>query len=154
MKSYHLVLPAFILLFVSTWVTNATNLYSTVLTFSTIQTSWSFRNMTILISIVGTIVALLGFSDYLFDFLNILGVFAPSISSIYILDFFLIKKQNYAIEDIQAWGHIGLWSWGIGSLIALMTYLDVFQLTGAHFADSFFISGIIYFLLNKKIGKK
>lgn len=77
MKSYDLVLPAFILLFVSTWVTNATNLYSTVLTFSTIQTTLSFKNMCLITSAVGTAAALLGFSNYLFEFLNILGVSRP-----------------------------------------------------------------------------
>ena len=37
MKEINLVIPAFILLFISTWVTNATNLYSAVLTFSTVK---------------------------------------------------------------------------------------------------------------------
>ena len=108
MKSLALVLPAFVLLFVSTWVTNATNLYSTVLTFSTIQTTWSFRTMCLITSILGTILALFQFSEHLFAFLDIMGVFAPSISAIYILNFFWLKEQKYNLSDIPSWGIKGL----------------------------------------------
>ncbi len=150
MKSLSLVLPTFILLFVSTWVTNATNLYSTVLTFSTIQTTWTFRTMCLVISVIGTILALFQFSDHLFDFLNILGVFTPSIAAIYILDFFWLKQQQYDLGKIQSWGFPALISWGLSSIITLFTYLDYFQLTHAYFVDSFFIAGICYFLFARK----
>ncbi|WP_445956261.1 hypothetical protein [Yeosuana sp.] len=43
MKGLDLVLPAFFLLLVSTWVGNASNLYSTTLTFSTVKTNWSYK---------------------------------------------------------------------------------------------------------------
>jgi len=150
MKSLSLVLPAFILLFVSTWVTNATNLYSTVLTFCTIQTTWTFKTMCLVISVIGTILALFQFSDHLFDFLNILGVFTPSIAAIYILDFFWLKKQQYDLDKITSWGIPALLSWGISSIITLFTYLDYFQLTRAYFLDSFLIAGICYLILAKK----
>lgn len=150
MKSLSLVLPAFILLFVSTWVTNATNLYSTVLTFSTIQTKWTFRNMCLVVSVIGTVLALCQFSNYLFSFLNIIGVLTPSIAAIYILDFFWLRNQEYELEKIIPWGKSALICWGLSSIIALLTYTEVFSLTGAYFVDSFLIAGIFYFLLNKK----
>ncbi len=153
MKSYKLVLPAFFLIFISTWVNNATNLYSTVLTFSTIKSRISFRNLCLITSLFGTVLALLGFTNYLFEFLDILGVLAPSISSIYILDFFWLKKQNYELKDIVPWGKKGLISWATGSAIALMTYFEFFQITHAHFVDSFLIAGIIYYLLTRSIYK-
>ena len=149
MKTLDLLLPAFVLLFVSTWVTNATNLYSTVLTFSTIQTKWRFRKMCIVTSIVGTALALLQFSDYLFDFLNIIGVFTPSITAIYILDFFWLKKQNYNLSNIKPWGIKGLISWGVSSIIALFTFSETFQLTHAHYLDSFIVAGLMYVFLNR-----
>ena len=150
MNSLGLILPAFVLLFVSTWVTNASNLYSTVLTFSTVETTWKFRTMCLVTSVLGTMLALFQFSNYLFDFLDILGVFTPSISAIYLLDFFWLKKQQYDLAEIQSWGIKGLISWGISSTIALCTYFEVFQLTHAHFLDSFLIAGACYYLLNKK----
>jgi cytosine permease len=154
MKSLDLVLPAFVLLFVSTWVTNASNLYSTVLTFSTIQTTWSFKKMCLIVSLFGTGLALFGFSGYLFGFLDILGVFTPSISAIYILDFFWLKQQQYDLGKIEKWGKEGLLSWAISSIIALLTYFEIFQITHAHFIDSFLIAGLMYWFLNRKTLKK
>ncbi len=151
MKSLGLVLPAFILLFVSTWVTNATNLYSTVLTFSTIQTNWNFKLMSLITGLLGTLLALFQFSEYLFAFLDILGVFAPSISAIYIIDFFWVRNQKYDLSEINSWNTKGIISWAIASVIALLTYFEIFQLTHAHFIDSFLIAGILYAFLNKDV---
>lgn len=150
MKSLDLILPAFGLLFVSTWVGNASNLYSTVLTFSTIKTDWGFKKVAIITGIVGIFAALLGFSDYLFDFLNFLGIFAPSISAIYIINFFWVKKQHYDLEEIIDWEFDALISWVISSVIAVFTYLEVFQLTHAYFIDSFLLGVITYCFFKRK----
>jgi len=150
MKSVNLVLPAFVLLFISTWVTNATNLYSISLTFSTINTTLGFKRMCLLCSIAGTILALFGFSNYLFEFLNILGVFTPSIAAIYIIDFFLIKQQQYNLDQIKQWGHKAIISWAASSVIALLTYKSIFQITHVYFIDSLLIAAIVYLTLNRK----
>jgi len=149
MKSFDLVIPAFILIFVSTWVTNATNLYSISLTFNTVVESLGYTKMCMIASVIGTIMALFGFSNYFIEFLNILGVLTPSIAAIYILDFFWLKKQRYELAEVQPWGIRALVSWGISSIIALLTYTEVFSLTGAYFVDSFLIAGMFYFLVNK-----
>ena len=151
MKSLDLVFPAFILLFISTWVGNASNLYSTTLTFSTVKTGWTFKKMTIISGVVGTIAALMGISEYLFEFLSFLGVLAPSISAIYIINFFWVKKQDYDLKEITEWEFEALISWVISSIITVFTYLNVFQLTHAYFIDSFLLGGIIYLLLKRKV---
>ncbi|WP_111707742.1 purine-cytosine permease family protein [Lutibacter citreus] len=151
MESLDLVVPAFVLLFVSTWVGNASNLYSTVLTFSTVKTDWSFKKMAIITGVIGTIAAILGFSDYLFDFLNFLGILAPSISSIYIINFFWVRKQDYNLNEISEWEFEALISWVISSVIATFTYFNVFQLTHAYFIDSLLLGGIIYLILKRKV---
>ncbi|MFS4466844.1 purine-cytosine permease family protein [Maribacter sp. 2210JD10-5] len=154
MQEFGLVIPAFVLLLVSTWVGNASNLYSTVLTFSTIKTEWSFKRIVILASIIGIGLALFGFSKYLFDFLNFLGVLAPSISAIYIIHFFWVKKQRYELDEIQEWEPAALISWVISSIITVFTYLEVFQLTHAYFIDSFLLGGLIYLFFKRKELKK
>lgn len=150
MESLDLVVPAFVLLFVSTWVGNASNLYSTVLTFSTIKTDWTFKKTTIIAGVVGMCAALLGFSEYLFDFLSFLGILAPSISAIYIINFFWVKKQGYNLAEITEWEFEALFSWVISSVITTFTYFEVFQLTHAYFIDSFLLGGIIYLSLKRK----
>ena len=150
MESLDLVVPAFVLLFVSTWVGNASNLYSTILTFSTVKTDWSFKKMAIFSGTIGTIAALFGFSDYLFGFLSFLGVLAPSISAIYIINFFWVRRQNYNLNEISEWEFPALISWVISSIITVFTYFEVFQLTHAYFLDSFLLGGIIYIILKRQ----
>jgi cytosine permease len=151
MERLDLVVPAFVLLFVSTWVGNASNLYSTTLTFSTIKTDWSYKKMAIVCALVGIVAALLGFSDYLFDFLNFLGILAPAISAIYIINFFWVKKQRYELAAIVDWEKEALIAWGISSILTVFTYLELFQLTHAHFIDSFLLGGLIYMGLKWRV---
>ncbi len=153
MKSFNLVIPAFVLIFVSTWLTNATNLYSISLTFSTVVESYGYTKMCLITSFLGTVMALMRFSNYFIEFLNILGIFAPSIAAIYILDFFWLKKQRYDLDHIQPWGIPALLSGTISSLITLFTYLEVFHITEAYFIDSFLIAGVLYFLLSRSESK-
>ena len=150
MKGLDLVLPAFFLLLVSTWVGNASNLYSTTLTFSTVKTNWSYKKMALAMGSLGIVLALFGFSDYLFDFLDLMGVFAPAISAIYIINFFWVRKQNYNLNEINEWESSALISWVISSIITVFTYFEVFQLTHAYFIDSFILGGFLYVFLTRK----
>ncbi|CAN0601072.1 unnamed protein product, partial [Ectocarpus sp. 12 AP-2014] len=101
-------------------------------------------SVVIISSIIGTILALLGFASYLFEFLEFLGILAPSISSIYFIHFFWIERQQYNLEDIIKWEPAALISWVLSSLISMLTYFEVFQITGAYFLDSFLLGTIIY----------
>lgn len=150
MEQYEMVIPAFLLLFIATWSTNATNLYSASLTFSTINKKWSFTYVAIVASIFGTLLALLGFATYLFDFLEFLGILAPSISSIYFIHFFWIKKQQYNLEDINKWEIPALLSWGLSSAITIFTYLEIFEITRAYFIDSFLLGAVFYLIFMRK----
>lgn len=150
MTQFDLVLPAFALLFLSTWVTNSLNLFSSALAFSTVKKNLGYKKLTLIASLFGIIFALLGVTTYFFVFLNALGVLIPSISSIYIIHFFWIKNQRYELHEVPEWDRDALLSWGISSLIAFLTYLELFQLTKAYFVDSFLLGAVIYFLLKRK----
>lgn len=112
----------------------------------TINKKWTFKKVVIASSVFGTILALLGFATYLFDFLEFLGILAPSISSIYFIHFFWIKKQKYNLDEINKWGFPALISWVLSSIITVFTYLEVFELTRAYFIDSFLLGAIIYLI--------
>jgi len=150
MTKLDLVIPAFILLFLSTWVTNSLNLFSAALAFATIKTKWSYKRLTLYTSVLGVFIALLGITEHFFVFLNALGVLIPSVSSIYIAHFVWIKKQVYQIGDVQDWSFSALISWSVASVISFCTYMELFHLTQAYFVDSFLIGGILYFVLNIK----
>jgi len=145
MNNYRLVIPAFILIFVSTWVTNATNLYSVSLTMSTLTERLGYTKLTLISGVLGTCLALAGFADYFIDFLLLLAVFAPSIASIYIIDFFYVRKQSYDLSKVEDWGWVAMVSWVLGSGIALIAYYEVFSITGAYFVDAFLVAGVFYY---------
>lgn len=149
-SNYELVLPAFMLLFISTWVANSVNLYSATLTFSTLNTKWPYKTVTVIGSLLGTLIALLGILDYLFNFLEILGTFAPAISSIYVIHFFFVKKQNYNINEIEQWGREALLSLFLSSVITVFTFIEYFTITSVYFIDSFILGGVFYTLLMRK----
>ncbi|MEP0985082.1 cytosine permease [Ekhidna sp.] len=152
---FKLIIPAFGLLFISTWAANSSNLYSAVLTVATIKTSWSFKSLTLLLGILGSVMALFEFSKYLFDFLNLLGVLTPAISSIYIIDFFLIRKQQYVLKEIKEWGYSALVSWVLSSTVSAMSYYNLISITGMYFLDAFLSGGILYVLFKwKSVGYK
>jgi cytosine permease len=154
MNEFKLVLPAFTLIFVSTWVTSATNLYSVALTFSTQTETSRYRKLTIISGVLGTALAIAGFANYFIDFLNVLAIFSPAIASIYIIDFFIVRKQQYNLEEVDNWGWAALSSWAIASGLALMSYVDLFSITGAYFVDAFFIGGIVYYIWKRWFHKK
>ena len=47
------------------------------------------------------------------------------------------KPGEYNLEDIIKWEPAALISWVLSSLISMLTYFEVFQITGAYFLDSF-----------------
>ncbi|ANQ52479.2 hypothetical protein MY04_5147 [Flammeovirga sp. MY04] len=149
MEKMDLIIPAFLLLFITTWVTNATNLYSVVLTFSTLSSKSNFKYLCIISSILGTLLAIGRFSEHLFDFLSLLGVFTPSVSAIYIIDFFILRKQVYHLEERKNFGIPALLSWLLSSIISLFSYYEQITITSFYFVDSLLIAGLMYFLLSK-----
>ena len=150
MSSIDMVIPAFLILIISGWITNSMNLYSTILTLSTFNEKWPFKSLVYICGLLGIGVALLGFTNYFIDFLNILGVVAPSISSIYILDFYWVHKGKYDLKNRPEIGKEAIFSWSVASSIAMLTYLGYIHITGAFFIDSILIAGILYFFLMYK----
>ena len=147
MAEYDLVIPAFVLLFISSWMANTLNLYSTALTFSTLNTHWTYQKVVITSSVFGTIFAFLGFSNYLFQFLELLGIFTPAVASIYLYHYFYLKKQIYLEEEIKVWESSAILSWVLSSLITVASYLELITITGAYFVDSILLGVSIYMFL-------
>lgn len=151
MTKFDLVIPAFALLFLSTWVTNSLNLFSASLAFATIKSKWSYKKLTVISSILGVAFALLGITAHFFVFLNALGILIPSISSIYLIHFYWIKKERYNLEEVKDWDVTALISWAVASIVSGCTYLEVFQLTHAYFVDSFLLGGLLYIFFKWKL---
>ncbi|MFS4466846.1 purine-cytosine permease family protein [Maribacter sp. 2210JD10-5] len=147
-----LTLPALLILIFSTWTTNSANLYSTVLTFSTIFTKQGNWRIGIVASIIGTALAVAGVTGYFIDFLNISSIFIPPVSAIFIADFFFVKKQRYDLADfdrLPTFDLAAMLSWGVSCIIAYLGAYDYLTLTSISFFDSFLVAFILYLILKK-----
>ena len=147
-----LTLPALVILIFSTWTTNSANLYSTVLTFSTVfkkQKSWKIG---IIGSVVATLLALAGITGYFIEFLNISSIFIPPVSAIFIADYFFIRKQSVELSDFDNLPKVNtsaMISWLCSCIIAFLAYYEYITLTSVSFFDSFIIAFVLYLLISK-----
>lgn len=147
-----LTIPAFIILVLSTWTTNTSNLYSTQLTLSTVFKNQKFSKLGIISSIIGTIIAIIGIATHFIDLLSVLSVLIPPISAIFIADFFFINKQNYDLKDfdkLPAFGISAISSWVISCSVAYLASYNIISLTSISFFDSFIIAFILYLVFKK-----
>ncbi|MGH8482889.1 MAG: purine-cytosine permease family protein, partial [Pseudomonas sp.] len=111
------LLPALLVLVFSTWITNTANLYSATLTLATVTRASSWK-LTVLGSLVATALALGGFMSHFLDFILALSIVIPPLASIYLADFFILRGQDYRVENLDvlpAFGWSALLSWALAS---------------------------------------
>jgi cytosine permease len=142
--------PALFALVLSTWVINASNLYSAGLslsaTFPAIR-SWMFI---LLGGIAGTSFALAGIINGFIPFLLFLGVIIPPIAAIYVIDglvFFRDADPAASIRDLPVirWPAVGTW---IGSVAIVLAVSHAgLTLTGVPMFDATILAAIGYALV-------
>jgi len=109
-------------------------------------TGTKMRTMTIILGIVGTVIAALGIWNYFINWLNLLGVIVPPIGTIIIMDQLVARRSSTAIDaDFRYQPFL---AWGIGSVVALIVN---FQFPGTSTAISgMLVSALAYWLISKK----
>lgn len=159
-----LVIPSIILMTTNIFTTNAANLYS-----SSLNLANSFRtDRKKIIAVVLLASGLLCLTrpyqiDFLFTFLNLLGIIVPPLAGIMLANYYIIHKRHYPALDSDQIG-----SWDITPWIAWMLTFIVVKLL-QHFAStpSMFIGifglpalngiifgMIIYTVIYRLMGKK
>ncbi|MEK1904367.1 MAG: cytosine permease [Pseudomonas sp.] len=149
MAALGLVLPALFILVFSTWTTNTANLYSAVLTLATFIRTPDWR-LAVAGSLVATGLALAGFMTHFLDFILALSIVTPPIASIYLVDFFYIRRQRYDVSELDAlpgFGWAALIAWALASAVAWMTTYEGWTLTSQPTIDSLLIAAVVYPLL-------
>ncbi|MDH0759188.1 MULTISPECIES: cytosine permease [Pseudomonas] len=145
------LLPALIVMVFSTWITNTANLYSATLTLATITRTPSWK-LTVGGSVLATALALGGFMNHFLDFILTLSIVIPPLASIYLADFFIVNRQQYAVEQLDqlpAFGWPALTSWALASLVAWMTTYENWTLTTQPTLDSLLIALVAYLVLQR-----
>lgn len=148
-----LVLVAFAILVLSTWTVNAVNLYSTGLVTATALPRFGYGAVVIGSGLVGTLVALLGLSDRFLDFLVVLGLVVPPIAAVYLVDFFVLRRTDYASPGAgRSHGHTNvnaLVAFAFGAAVGCTLYVAKVSLTGVPTIEAFASAALSYWGLEK-----
>ncbi|MEE8825107.1 cytosine permease [Lentilactobacillus sunkii] len=150
-------IPGIIILSLTQWVTNTSNLYSASLGFNVIFSKVKFRALTLILGVIATAFGVFGIYNYFISFLNILGIFIAPVPGIYIAEYYLIKREFKRIgnhTDPQSIVWRSIISWIIGAVVTFLTTdaptgLGIISLTQVPPLD-----GILVGFLMQYIGSK
>ena len=131
----------------STWTTNTVNLYSSVLTLSTVFTQARGWVIGLVAGAVCTVAAVVGLGDHFLSFVLILGSAMTPIAGIYIADFFFIRRQNYKLDELQdepGFSGVAFFSWIMAWIVGHATTEGYLRLSGVSALDSLAVAFLLY----------
>lgn len=148
MAALGLVGVAFTTLVVSTWTINAINLYSTGLVTSTVFRKIPYGRIVVGCGVLGTIAAVMGIADSLIGFLVLLGLVVPPIAGVYLTDYFVLARRDYAcdlhLQQRDLTNINGILACAAGGAIGIVTYYTHSSITGVPTIESFASAGLLY----------
>ncbi len=139
--------PALLLLVFTAWTTNTGNLYSSSLMMGTVTRRVKQKTLVVIIGVIGTILAVGGITTYLIPVLLLVGFSVPPIASVYIADFFIVRRGHI---DVSTWAEVpafripALISWAAAIAVALLTTNHVFTFTTIPACDSILTALTLY----------
>ncbi len=144
----------------ATWTTNVINLYGVALSARASVPAGNYRSVTVIGGIVGTIVALIGISEFLIEFLIVMGLLVPPIAGVYLCDFFVLGRTDFSAARLanRPAFRVNAMLVGIGAgLIATWMYFTGSSMPSIGSLDSLLISVVAYLGLEKgaeKMGRR
>lgn len=142
---------AFILLIVSSWVTNVINLYSAALGLNAINPKWQEWKLIAITGAFGTIMASFNLLNNFTEFLFSLSIIFTPVAAIYVVDFFFLRQQQRydvtKLDEIKPVNWVALVAWGLGICVSILSNKGVFTLTTIEVCDAILITMPIYYLL-------
>lgn len=141
-----------LVLVLATWTTNVSNAYSAGFALLSLTRAKDEKRafFTLLAGVLGTLLAVLGITNYFNSFLNVLAAFIPPVAGVVIVDYFIISKA-----DPEAWkptagvNLAGILSWLVGSVVAL-----AFPTVLVPTVNGIVVACILHLILFPLLGKK
>lgn len=144
--------PAFLLLILAAWSSNVLSVYSGALALATVFRRLDLRLLIVGVGTLGTLLALAGAGDYLIEYLVLLGITIPPISSIYVIDALLFRKR-FGEEQLQARPRVAPWPlacWGVAVAVGACSHFGLFTLTTVAALDSIVAAGLLSLAFNAR----
>jgi cytosine permease len=142
---------AIVILVISTWTSNTSNLYSATLTLATLFPRRSTRILGLWGAVVASAAAAAGIADYFIPLLIVLGILSAPLAGVYVVDFFLLRRGSYSAVE---WGRLpvarggALVAWILGSVCGLGATYYGHSLTRIPAVDSILIAAVGHALFN------
>lgn len=138
-------IPAFLLLILAAWSSNVLSVYSGALALATVFRRMDLRVLIVGVGALGTLLALAGAGDYLIEYLVLLGITIPPISSIYLVDTLLFRKRFDDVELSKrprlALRALGTWITAVS--VGACSHFGLFTLTTVAALDSIVVAGVL-----------
>ena len=142
-------IPAFLLLILAAWSSNVLSVYSGALALATVFRRLDLRVLIVGVGALGTVLALAGAGDYLIEYLVLLGITIPPISSIYLVDTLLFRKRFDEVELSKrprlALRALGTWIAAVS--VGACSHFGLFTLTTVAALDSIVVAGVLSMIL-------
>ncbi len=137
--------PAFALLVFASWSSNVLSVYSASLSLATVFRGMRLRVLVLIVGILGTLLALARVGDYLIEYLILLGITIPPISSIYVVEALLFRKR---FGDSELVGrprlvYRALAAWLVAVAVGYLAHVGVLTFTSVAALDSVIVAAVM-----------
>ncbi len=142
---------AIVILVISTWTSNTSNLYSATLTLATLFPRRSTRVLGLCGALVALVAAVLGIADYFIPLLIVLGIISAPLAGVYVVDFFVLRGgflDASRLNALPAFRSSALAAWALGSVCGLAATYSGHSLTRIPAVDSILVAAAGHVLLN------
>ena len=142
---------AFVLVILSSWITNSVNLYGCSLSGASVFPGWREWRIAVVSGLVGTVIAFLGILEHFVDFIFSLGIIFAPVAGIYVVDYFIVNKGRYDLAGLDRNTGVSttaMVSWLLGIAAAYAADHGWWRLTGIASCDSLLLAATCYVALS------
>lgn len=151
MLQFGLGLGAFIIVIAGSWVLNALNLYSTVLSIKATFPKLHQAALILGLGIFGAGAALLNLLDFFVEFLIYLSIVFIPVAGVVIADYVMVRRRDYKIDTLEnnrKFAPKAFGAWAIGAIASLiMYYYPHLSPSGISAIDAIVLTAISYLAL-------
>lgn len=156
---------ALLVIVVTATASNAVSLLAAGSAYNNIFKQQEFNKSLMIVTIIASIISFIplfanSFLTAFMSFLTIIGMTLIPVIPIYLIDFYIIHKQNYTIEEMDKikgkyWYKAGInwiaiisWAIGVGTYNLFAHWFAISSVIGMSF-ETLIITGAVYYLLSK-----
>lgn len=149
---------AFVTMIGGSWIINALNLYSSVLSLSTSAPRMRRSTITLLCGLGGTVAAFFNILDHFVTFLFYLAIMFVPVAGVIAVDIFILRRDAYqapdALERLPAFQWSAIAAWAVGAAVAVAADHGLLTLTRIAAIDSILVAALARLVLGRLFDRR